>query len=144
MIIEELSEIDEYKSYCGLLGELTSIDVDAISPEAFEARINLIRSNPLHKIFIAKIDGLIVGTATLLIEPKIIHNLSYVGHIEDVVVRESHRQHGIGGKLVKHCVSYASATGAYKLILDCNDENIHFYERFGFKKKENQMALYVH
>lgn len=144
MIIEELSELDDYVTYCQLLSQLSVIDLDVITPADFIARVKLIQQNPFHKIFVAKEDSKIIGTATLLIEPKFIHNLSYVGHIEDVVVLETHRGQGIGKKLVKHCITYASATGSYKLILDCNDQNTVFYEKLGFKKKENQMALYVH
>jgi len=30
----------------------------------------------------------------------------------------------------------------YKIILNCNKNNMIFYENQGFEKKENQMALY--
>jgi len=34
------------------------------------------------------------------------------------------------------------AQGCYKIILDCNDKNVGFYQKCGFKQKEIQMALY--
>ena len=79
------------------------------------------------------LDGNIVGCATLIIENKIIHNGSKVGHIEDVVVDINHRNLGIGKLLIDHCVSVAKNVGCYKVILDCDPENALFYERCGFK-----------
>jgi len=33
--------------------------------------------------------------------------------------------------------------GCYKIILDCSEKNVPFYEKCGFKKKEVQMAFYT-
>jgi glucosamine-phosphate N-acetyltransferase len=33
--------------------------------------------------------------------------------------------------------------GVYKIILDCNEKNMGFYERCGFARKELQMAWYI-
>lgn len=51
-----------------------------------------IKTNPLHKIFVAQsdINGKIVGTTTLLIEPKFINKGMQVGYIEDVSVRKGY------------------------------------------------------
>lgn len=40
--------------------------------------------------------NLIVGSASLLIERKFIHNCALAGHIEDVVVRDSERGKNFG------------------------------------------------
>ena len=45
-----------------------------------------INSNKDHIIAVAEVDGKIVGSTTLLIEQKFIHDGGLVGHIEDVVV----------------------------------------------------------
>lgn len=37
---------------------------------------------------------------------------------------------------------YCNENNCYKIILDCEDKLIPFYERFGFKKKANSMQLY--
>ena len=49
----------------------------------------------------AIIEGKIVGSTTLLIETKFIHNGGKVGHIEDVVVDKEHQGKGIGEKIIK-------------------------------------------
>ena len=36
----------------------------------------------------------------------------------------------------------AKRSGCYKVILDCAEKNVGFYEKLGFVKKEIQMALY--
>ena len=84
--INELNFDDDSYQYMELLKQLTYIDPSIITNEMFEKQLSIIKNNPFHKIIVAKIDGKIVGSTTVLIEPKFIHNLSSVGHIEDVVV----------------------------------------------------------
>lgn len=143
IFITKLTATDDYVTYCLLLAQLTKIDVTNITKENFLNHLKLILSNPLHQIWIAKINDKIVGTATILIEPKIIHDLSYVGHIEDVVVDGSYRLKGIGKKLVDHLIVVAKNSGCYKIILDCDEKNMRFYQKSGFKQKENQMVIYL-
>jgi glucosamine-phosphate N-acetyltransferase len=142
-IVKELNYEDDYYQYCCLLKQLTTIDPEKISRESFLNHLYTIKSNPYHKIIIAKCDNKIVGTATVLIEPKIIHNLSKVAHIEDVVVDTEYRSKGIGKTLIKKVIDISREFGCYKVILDCSSKNIEFYEKMGFKKKECQMALYL-
>ncbi|MEC7710955.1 MAG: GNAT family N-acetyltransferase [Thermoproteota archaeon] len=98
-----------------------------------------ILANPEHIIHVAEIDGKIVGSTTLLIEQKFIHNGGKVGHIEDVVVSKGFEGRGIGMKLVISLLEKAKKMNCYKTILDCDDELIPFYERIGFKQESNQM-----
>ena len=95
--------------------------------------------NPDHIIHVAEVDGKIVGSTTLLIEQKFIHEGGKVGHIEDVVVSKEFEGRGIGIKLVTSLLEIARAKNCYKTILDCKDELIPFYERIGFKQESNQM-----
>ena len=96
-------------------------------------------ANPDHVIHVAEIDGRIVGSTTLLIEQKFIHNGGRVGHIEDVVVSKEYEGRGLGIKLVSSLLEKAKLMNCYKTILDCEDELIPFYERIGFKQESNQM-----
>ena len=95
--------------------------------------------NPDHIIHVAEINGKIVGSTTLLIEQKFIHDGGKVGHIEDVVVSKEYEGRGIGIKLVTSLLQVANTKNCYKTILDCKDELIPFYERIGFKQESNQM-----
>ncbi len=84
----------------------------------------------------------IVGTATLLVEPKLIHNISNVGHIEDVVVDSQCRGKHIGKLMLEYLVNKSEKLGCYKVILDCDDKNVAFYSKCNFTKKGAQMAIY--
>jgi glucosamine-phosphate N-acetyltransferase len=141
--LAELSNTDDYYQYCLLLEQLTSINPNNIKKEDFMNYLSIIKSNPYHKIIIAKLHNKIIGTITVLIEPKFIHNLSKIAHIEDVVVDKNYRSHGIGGLLVRKAIEISKQFQCYKIILDCSDKNIDFYSKFGFIKKELQMALYL-
>lgn len=142
VVVSELSSKDSDREYLSLLKQLTLLDVESITPEEYQAQLSRVHSNPLHKIFVARLNETIVGSITVLIEPKFIRNLSTVAHIEDVVVDSNYRQYGIGKKLVDHAVNYAKNQGCYKVILDCSDQNTGFYAKSGFMIKERQMALY--
>ena len=95
--------------------------------------------NPDHIIHVAEINGKIVGSTTLLIEQKFIHDGGKVGHIEDVVVSKEYEGRGIGIKLVTSLLQVANTKNCYKTILDCKDELVPFYERIGFKQESNQL-----
>lgn len=142
IIVKQLSYDDDYYQYCQLLQQLTNIDPNLITSGDFYKCLELINNNPLHKIFIAKDGDIIIATVTIFIEPKFIHNISMVGHIEDVVVCDKYRGHGLGKKLMNHAIDFAKQHNCYKIILDCSEKNVEFYQKLGFTKKENQMALY--
>ena len=98
-----------------------------------------IKQNPDHIIHVAIDNKKIVGSTTLLIEQKFIHDGGLVGHIEDVVVRKDCEGKGIGIKLVTSLLERAKEKNCYKTILDCKDDVKQFYERIGFKRESNGM-----
>jgi len=108
-----------------------------------EQAIEVFRQRMRQKIrtYVALLDGRIVGTATLLIEPKFIHTGGVVGHIEDVAVHQAYQAHGVGALLVKHVLEECRAAKCYKVILDCAEKVIPFYEKLGFSKWERAMRI---
>ena len=94
-----------------------------------------------HIIHVATDGDKIVGSTTLLIEQKFIHDGGLVGHIEDVVVRKDYEGKGIGIKLVISLLDVAKEKKCYKTILDCKDDVKQFYERIGFKHESNGMRF---
>ena len=124
-------------------GFLESLDnlrtVSNLNKETAKEILKKIIANSDHIIKVAEIDGKIVGSTTLLIEQKFIHEGGKVGHIEDVVVSKEFEGRGIGMKLVVSLLEKAKMMNCYKTILDCKDELIPFYEKIGFKKESNQM-----
>jgi len=96
-----------------------------------------IKLNPEHIIVVAEIECKIVGSTTLLIEPKFIHQGGIVGHIEDVAVDKNFQ----GEKIIKHVLELAKNHGCYKTILDCSDNIKPFYEKLGFKHNSNELRF---
>ena len=107
---------------------------------AFEI-FDKINQNKDHIIVVAELDGEIVGSATLLLETKFIHEGGIVGHIEDVVVNKNHQGQKIGEKIIRHLLEEAKRKGCYKTILDCADEVKPFYEKLGFKHNANALRF---
>jgi hypothetical protein len=86
IIIRLIQTEDIDKGFLQALENLLPADIDQ---EHANQILQNIKSNPLHKIFVAKDDmnDKIAGTTTLLIEPKFIDKGMRVGYIEDVSVR---------------------------------------------------------
>jgi glucosamine-phosphate N-acetyltransferase len=142
LIIDEITETISYLEYCELLNQLTTVDINSFTEADFKRQLEIICNNPNHKIIVAKVNGNIIGSATILMEPKIIHGLSKVAHIEDVVVNRNNRGEGIGSLLIEHAIKIAKENGCYKIILDCSNENVGFYQKIGFSQKQVQMSYY--
>jgi len=85
-----------------------------------------------HLIFVAIVNNELIGTVTLIIEPKFIRNGGIIGHIEDVEIKKKFQKQGIGKFIIQKVLDYAEKNGCYKTILDCNDNVMSFYEGVGF------------
>lgn len=86
----------------------------------------------------------ILGSGTIIYEPKIIHKCKYVGHIEDIVVHSSYTSNGIAKNILQKLVNLAITKNCYKVILGCDPELKLFYEKMGFALKGNQMSKYFY
>jgi glucosamine-phosphate N-acetyltransferase len=138
-IIRELKKEDLWNGFLTSLDSLKEAsNIDKNKAEVIFEKIN---SNPDHIIAVAEMDGKIVGSTTLLIESKFIHNGGTVGHIEDVVVNKNYQGQKIGEKIMKFLIEISKKRGCYKTILDCTDDVKPFYEKLGFKKVANEMRL---
>lgn len=138
--ISELHYNDYYNGFLQLLEQLTVVNANEISYEAFKEHMNTMKS----KVFIIRNEtNKVIATAAIFIEHKFIHKLSSVGHIEDVVVDLNYRGLGLGKMLVDYCVEYAKNNNCYKVILNCSNENVGFYEKCDFINKNVEMSLYI-
>jgi len=62
-----------------------------------------------------------------------------VGIIEDIWTDENHRRKGLASEVVQTLIDIGQDHKVYKIVLDCADHNVHFYEKFGFHKWQNSM-----
>jgi len=137
IIIREIEEDDLEKGFLETLDFLRN--ASGIDKNKAREILKDIKQNPNHIIYVAIDNKKIVGSTTLLIEQKFIHDGGLVGHIEDVVVRKDYEGKGIGIKLVMSMLERAKEKNCYKTILDCKDDVKEFYERIGFKHESNGM-----
>ncbi|MEE9565409.1 MAG: GNAT family N-acetyltransferase [Nitrosopumilaceae archaeon] len=135
-------KLEENDIMGGFLESLDSLrKASDLSEEKAKEIFNKIKSNPNHVVFVAVLDSKVIGSTTLLIEPKFIHKGGKVGHIEDVVIAKEHQGTGIGEKLINFVLDHAKQNQCYKTILDCTDDVKQFYEKIGFKKHSNCMRF---
>ena len=141
-VVRFIQSSDYYKNYLHLLKQLSDFNTELINYDIFEKFINSLNNNHQIIVFENIKTQTIIGTITILIENKIIHNMGKVCHIEDLVVEESFNGNGIGKLLLNEAKKYAIKSNCYKSILDCSDHNVMFYKKNKFEHKGNQMALY--
>ncbi|KAK9496857.1 hypothetical protein O3M35_012916 [Rhynocoris fuscipes] len=131
--------IDDYEAgYMQLLSQLT--EVGDYDKDKFIETFKIMKQ---HKgmYYVTVIEdlssGQVIGTGTLLIEQKFIHNCALRGRVEDVVVNSEYRGKQLG-KLIIHTLTLMSKhLKCYKVTLDCKDSNRPFYESLGYKKEES-------
>lgn len=149
MVIRPLHSTDgkPEKEFGKLLSQLT--DIGDLGPESFKNQFKKLASSKASHVVVLeyfpngnKTQGKLVGAATLLLEEKFIHGCGKCGHVEDVVVSSSMRGKSLGLFLIEALVHMGEKLGCYKIILDCSDKNVPFYEKCGFTKKEVQMVKY--
>ena len=124
------------------LSVLENLSVKVVPARRAEQIFREIKSNPFHKVFVAVRKNIVIGATTLLVEPKFIYSGGLVGHIEDVVVSNEYTGTGIGSNLIRFAIHIARKLyKCKKLILDCSDKNMGFYERLGFSYQDNCMTI---
>jgi glucosamine-phosphate N-acetyltransferase len=138
-MIREIEINDYYKNYLNLLKQLT--EVGEHSFDDFYNKITEIKKNNYHKIFVIEKDNKIVGSITCLIEPKFIRNMKSICHIEDFIVDKNYRGQGIGNKLLEFIKDFSKKNNCYKIILNCSEDYINFYNKKGFYQKNFEMLL---
>ena len=96
---------------------------------------------PLHEIYVYLLEDKPVALVTLIVEQKLIHSGSRVGHIEDLVVDEAYRGQGIAKRLIEYCLRQSTILDCYKVILDCKSELVDFYKGQNFEQGGAYMLL---
>lgn len=92
---------------------------------------------PDNAVYVAELEGAIVGTFTLLVMDKLGHSGKPAGIVEDVVVDEAWRGGGIGAEMMRFAMDHCRKRGCYKLALSSNAARTGahaFYERLGFER----------
>lgn len=102
-------------------------------------QIRAIGAWPGNRLLVARVDGAIAGTLTLVVFPI---PTGLRAWIEDVVVDESARGHGVGAALTQEAVRLARAEGAKTVDLTSRPSRAaanRLYERLGFQMRESKV-----
>ena len=143
MIIRDLIAPDLFHGFFETLTSLTDVGFNIDNPESMTKACEIYRRRLVSGILtyvavlfpsiIPGTDGeLIIGTVTLLLDEKFIHGGSLVMHIEDVAVHKAHQGKHIGQDLIRYAIQQATNRGAYKIILNCTEQLIPYYQKLGF------------
>ncbi|WP_433295492.1 GNAT family N-acetyltransferase [Actinoplanes sp. CA-030573] len=98
---------------------------------------------PGNRVLIARLDGEIVGTLTLVTFPIPTGLRAWV---EDVVVDSSARGHGVGAALTRQAVRLAQADGARTVDLTSRPSRAaanRLYERLGFEVRDSKVYRFA-
>ncbi|MCL4399642.1 GNAT family N-acetyltransferase [Candidatus Parvarchaeota archaeon] len=132
LIIRNAEEKD-LEQLSGLLDQLKPGNAEKVHDmQKIREAFLKIKKDGNYYLKVCEIDGRITGTATLLIQDNITHGARPYGHIENVVTDKDYRGLGIGNKIIESLVQDAKGRNCYKIILDCNETLIRFYEKAGF------------
>ncbi len=116
-----------------------SLDPSAEMPnselEDCRKALRAVNNSPGRELLVAEEDGQVVGTATLVINPSLVHGASSWAVVEHMVVEEKRRSYGIGRQIIEYAVHKASEAGCYKIMLCSNKKRVdahRFYRSMGF------------
>jgi len=143
--IRPLALTDYERGHLAVLSVLTQApDVGA---EAWKAQFHSMRSSVPAAYYILAIvsreTDQIVGTGGIFIERKFLRELGRVGHIEDIAVAREMQGKKLGLRVIQALTHISETVGCYKNILNCNENNIPFYEKCGYEKREVEMVKYA-
>jgi len=126
----------DYLSYLELIRDFRET---TFTQEQFYSTLDTIVQT--SDIIVLEEDGKLIACGTLLYETKLIHNISKVGHIEDVCIKKGHRGKQLGRQLIGYMAELAKEKGCYKVTLYCEEGNIEFYKKCNFKCVGHQLTM---
>jgi len=139
-----LASTDYDRGHLSVLSVLTQApDVGA---EAWAAQFQAMRSESSTYyilVVVSRETDRIVATGGVFLERKFLRELGRVGHIEDIAVAREMQGKKLGLRIIEALTHISEQVGCYKTILNCNENNIPFYEKCGYERREVEMAKYA-
>lgn len=127
--VRKLGEADMSEALFDALSNLSEVGLDVERAK----RLHAVRESRAVSTYGFFEGDELLGTISVIVEPKLIHGGSPAGHIEDVAVRSGSEGLGVGRSLVSHAVEECRRAGCYKVILDCSADLVPFYAKHGFR-----------
>ncbi len=85
--------------------------------------------------------GLVDECDRLVAFTRILTDFIYRATIYDVIVKPSHRNMGLGAKLMESVINHPKLNSVEVLALYCLPEMINFYQRWGFTVDVDELRL---
>jgi GNAT superfamily N-acetyltransferase len=114
--------------------------------DAHVAALRAIRADPHNELYVAELQGVVVGTFQLTFIRQLSYGGCLVAQVESVFVHSSARSRGVGGQMMEFARDEAERRGALRIQLTSNvaREQAHrFYERLGYRATHKGMKLYL-
>lgn len=116
----------------------------AVLPPVYAETFARIAADPAQELMVATEDGAVVGTFHLTFLTSLAARGRRDLQVEAVHVAASHRNRGIGARMMEHALERARAEGCRRVQLttDKARRDAHrFYERLGFRATHEGMKL---
>lgn len=124
-------EYENAERYIEILNQLS--DCTRSSPYQTALFLDYHKKNYSNfKYYGAFYNNQLVGIASTILENKIAYGHSQCLHVEDVVVDAEYKSMGVGKALLEFIKDKAKSLGVRKIILNCDEDKIQFYEKVGF------------
>jgi len=108
-----------------------------LSLEEAEEIFDRMRAYPDYRLYVAEVNGRVVGTYALLVMQNLSHRGACSGVVESVAVDPEWQGQGIGAAMMLRAREHCRRRDCYKLALSSNlrREGAHaFYEGLGFER----------
>lgn len=113
---------------------------------ALERALDAIQADPNNHIYVAELEGRVVGTIQLTFIRQLSYGGGLVAQVESVFVGAERRSRGVGAAMMEFARREAERRGAFRIQLTSNlqRERAHrFYERLGYRATHQGMKLYL-
>ncbi|KAI3398108.1 hypothetical protein diail_9861 [Diaporthe ilicicola] len=139
--IRPLHREDFRKGYLDCLRVLTW--VGDLTEEEWNSRFDeMAQAAGTYYLLALEHEERIVGTGSLVVERKFIHNRGLVGHVEEIAISKDLQGKGLGLKMIQALDSIGKNVGCYKNILNCGPQNEPFYVKCGYHNSGTEMSHY--
>lgn len=128
---------DDLPAVLALYAQLATGDEDSLPLDEARRVFARFDSYPDYTLYVATLEGRVVGTFALLIMDNLAHLGAPSGVVEDVAVAPDLQGQGIGKQMMHFAMARCRERGCYKLALSANRkrEAAHrFYESLGFRR----------